>query len=130
MTWTFGTQIWVGFVRGDCGLGRPHKFNRRRDKWTQSLYHRLALPVPTQSASMRHIRDGVADVMLAGGAGVRHLRVGDWRLCGARALSTRAIKSASHRVPYDRDRDSFVMGEEAPPSWYSKNMSQGLLENN
>jgi 3-oxoacyl-[acyl-carrier-protein] synthase II len=61
--------------------------------------------------AFRQIRDGYADVMLAGGA-----EAPLWPLCyGAfaliRAMSTRNDAPASASRPFDRDRDGFVMGE-------------------
>jgi len=63
--------------------------------------------------AFRQIRDGYADVMLAGGA-----EAPLWPLCyGAfaliRAMSTRNDAPASASRPFDRDRDGFVMGEGA-----------------
>ncbi|MEK7691793.1 MAG: beta-ketoacyl synthase N-terminal-like domain-containing protein, partial [Bdellovibrionota bacterium] len=63
--------------------------------------------------SMRHIRDGVADVMLAGGAESVICALGIGGFAAARALSTRNESPASASRPYDRDRDGFVMGEGA-----------------
>ena len=63
--------------------------------------------------AFRQVRDGYADVMLAGGA-----EAPLWPLCyGAfaliRAMSTRNEAPASASRPFDRDRDGFVMGEGA-----------------
>ena len=63
--------------------------------------------------AFRQIRDGYADVMLAGGA-----EAPLWPLCyGAfsiiRAMSTRNDAPASASRPFDKDRDGFVMGEGA-----------------
>jgi len=63
--------------------------------------------------AFRQIRDGYADVMLAGGA-----EAPLWPLCyGAfaliRAMSTRNDAPSSASRPFDRDRDGFVMGEGA-----------------
>jgi 3-oxoacyl-[acyl-carrier-protein] synthase II len=63
--------------------------------------------------AFRQIRDGYADVMLAGGA-----EAPLWPLCfGAfaiiRAMSTRNDDPGSASRPFDRDRDGFVMGEGA-----------------
>ncbi len=63
--------------------------------------------------SFRQIRDGYADIMLAGGA-----EAPLWPLCfGAfaiiRAMSTRNDAPASASRPFDKDRDGFVMGEGA-----------------
>jgi len=63
--------------------------------------------------AFRQIRDGYADVMLAGGA-----EAPLWPLCyGAfaliRAMSTRNADPAAASRPFDKDRDGFVMGEGA-----------------
>ena len=63
--------------------------------------------------AFRQIRDGYADVMLAGGA-----EAPLWPLCfGAfaliRAMSTRNDAPATASRPFDKDRDGFVMGEGA-----------------
>lgn len=61
----------------------------------------------------RQVRDGYADVMIAGGA-----EAPLWPLCfGAfaiiRAMSTRNDDPESASRPFDRERDGFVMGEGA-----------------
>ena len=59
----------------------------------------------------RQIRDGYADVMIAGGAEapLAPLCFGAFALI--RAMSTRNDDPASSSRPFDRDRDGFVMGE-------------------
>ena len=59
----------------------------------------------------RQIRDGYADVMIAGGAEapLAPLCFGAFALI--RAMSTRNDDPASASRPFDRDRDGFVMGE-------------------
>ncbi len=62
--------------------------------------------------SMRFIRDGYADIMLAGGAEAAICPIGIAGFCSARALSTKyndTPEKASR--PWDKDRDGFVMGE-------------------
>ena len=61
----------------------------------------------------RQIRDGYADVMIAGGAEapLSPLCYGAFSLI--RAMSTRNDDPASASRPFDRDRDGFVMGEGA-----------------
>ncbi|MDQ6827655.1 MAG: beta-ketoacyl-ACP synthase II [Gemmatimonadota bacterium] len=63
--------------------------------------------------AFRQVRDGYADVMLAGGS-----EAPLWPLCfGAfaiiRAMSTRNDDPGSASRPFDKDRDGFVMGEGA-----------------
>ena len=63
--------------------------------------------------AFRQIRDGYADVMLAGGseAPLATLCFGAFALI--RAMSTRNDDPGSASRPFDRDRDGFVMGEGA-----------------
>src|SRR6188472_1444999 len=60
----------------------------------------------------RMIKDGDADIMLAGGAEATICPIGIAGFAQARALST-AFNDEPTRAsrPYDRDRDGFVMGE-------------------
>jgi 3-oxoacyl-[acyl-carrier-protein] synthase II len=61
--------------------------------------------------AFRQIRDGYADVMIAGGAEapLAPLCYGAFALI--RAMSTRNDDPSSASRPFDRDRDGFVMGE-------------------
>lgn len=63
--------------------------------------------------SFRQIRDGYADVMIAGGAEapLAPLCFGAFALI--RAMSTRNDDPATASRPFDRERDGFVMGEGA-----------------
>ena len=63
--------------------------------------------------AFRQIRDGYADVMVAGGAEapLAPLCFGAFALI--RAMSTRNDDPANASRPFDRDRDGFVMGEGA-----------------
>ncbi|MEO7963815.1 MAG: beta-ketoacyl-ACP synthase II, partial [Gemmatimonadaceae bacterium] len=63
--------------------------------------------------AFRQIRDGYADVMIAGGAEapLAPLCYGAFALI--RAMSTRNDDPGSASRPFDRDRDGFVMGEGA-----------------
>jgi 3-oxoacyl-[acyl-carrier-protein] synthase II len=63
--------------------------------------------------AFRQVRDGYADVMIAGGAEapLAPLCFGAFALI--RAMSTRNDDPASASRPFDRDRDGFVMGEGA-----------------
>ena len=63
--------------------------------------------------AFRQIRDGYADIMLAGGAEapLSPLCYGAFSLI--RAMSTRNDDPGSASRPFDRDRDGFVMGEGA-----------------
>jgi 3-oxoacyl-[acyl-carrier-protein] synthase II len=61
--------------------------------------------------AFRQVRDGYADVMIAGGAEapLAPLCYGAFALI--RAMSTRNDDPSSSSRPFDRDRDGFVMGE-------------------
>ena len=63
--------------------------------------------------AFRQVRDGYADVMIAGGAEapLAPLCFGAFALI--RAMSTRNDDPATASRPFDRDRDGFVMGEGA-----------------
>jgi 3-oxoacyl-[acyl-carrier-protein] synthase II len=63
--------------------------------------------------SMRLIRDGYADAMIAGGteASITPLAVGGF--CAMKALSTRNDAPAEASRPFDAGRDGFVIGEGA-----------------
>ena len=63
--------------------------------------------------AFRQVRDGYADVMVAGGAEapLAPLCFGAFALI--RAMSTRKDDPANASRPFDRDRDGFVMGEGA-----------------
>ena len=63
--------------------------------------------------SLRLIRDGYADAMIAGGteAVVTPLAVGGF--CAMKALSTRNDEPEKASRPFDAERDGFVMGEGA-----------------
>ncbi|KDD75769.1 beta-ketoacyl synthase [Helicosporidium sp. ATCC 50920] len=60
-----------------------------------------------------HIRQGDADVMLAGGAEAPVLPVGLGGFVACRALSQRNDAPQRASRPWDRDRDGFVIGEGA-----------------
>jgi 3-oxoacyl-[acyl-carrier-protein] synthase II len=61
----------------------------------------------------RAIRDGYADVMIAGGAEVPLSTLCFGAFALIRAMSTRNDDPATASRPFDRDRDGFVMGEGA-----------------
>ena len=63
--------------------------------------------------SMRIIKYGDADVMIAGGAEAAITPMGVGGFAAMRALSTRNDDPARASRPWDRDRDGFVMGEGA-----------------
>lgn len=63
--------------------------------------------------AFRQVRDGYADVMLAGGAEAPLATLCFGAFALIRAMSTRNDDPAAASRPFDRDRDGFVMGEGA-----------------
>ncbi|GFR48682.1 hypothetical protein Agub_g10637 [Astrephomene gubernaculifera] len=64
-------------------------------------------------AAANHIRNGDADVMIAGGSEAPIIPVGLGGFVACRALSTRNDDPVKASRPWDCDRDGFVMGEGA-----------------
>ncbi|EFJ42114.1 hypothetical protein VOLCADRAFT_83790 [Volvox carteri f. nagariensis] len=64
-------------------------------------------------AAANHIRNGDADVMVAGGSEAPIIPVGLGGFVACRALSTRNDEPVRASRPWDCDRDGFVMGEGA-----------------
>ncbi|PNH05925.1 3-oxoacyl-[acyl-carrier-protein] synthase I, chloroplastic [Tetrabaena socialis] len=64
-------------------------------------------------AAANHIRNGDADVMIAGGSEAPIIPVGLGGFVACRALSTRNDEPQKASRPWDVDRDGFVMGEGA-----------------
>ncbi len=79
------------------------------------------LSVATACATANHaigeatniIRQGDADVMIAGGSEAPLTRLGYGGFCAMRALSTRNDEPEKSSRPFDKDRDGFIMGEGA-----------------
>lgn len=59
------------------------------------------------------IKDGDADVMIAGGSEAAIIDLGVAGFCSMRALSTRNDEPERASRPFDKDRDGFVIGEGA-----------------
>ncbi len=59
------------------------------------------------------IRNGQADLMIAGGSEAALCRLGMGSFCAARAMSTRNDDPVHASRPWDKGRDGFVMGEGA-----------------
>ncbi len=57
------------------------------------------------------IKNGLADVMIAGGAEAPLTGLGVGGFCAAKTLSTRNDEPERASRPFDKDRDGFVMGE-------------------
>jgi len=64
-------------------------------------------------AAANHIRNGEADVMLAGGAEAPINAIGLGGFCACKALSERNDEPTKASRPWDTGRDGFVMGEGA-----------------
>ncbi len=63
--------------------------------------------------ALRIIREGDADIILAGGAEAPIMELGVGGFCAMRALSKRNDDPTRASRPFDRDRDGFVIGEGA-----------------
>jgi 3-oxoacyl-[acyl-carrier-protein] synthase II len=63
--------------------------------------------------SLRMLRYGDADVIVAGGTEAAITQLGFAGFCSARTLSTRNEAPEKASRPFDKDRDGFVMGEGA-----------------
>lgn len=64
-------------------------------------------------AAANHIRNGEADLMLAGGAEAPIVPIGLAGFCACKALSERNDEPTKASRPWDKARDGFVMGEGA-----------------
>ncbi|WP_068470483.1 beta-ketoacyl-ACP synthase II [Candidatus Protochlamydia phocaeensis] len=64
-------------------------------------------------SAANHIRQGDADLMLAGGVEAAIIPMGLAGFCACRALSQRNDEPAKASRPWDQGRDGFVMGEGA-----------------
>ena len=63
--------------------------------------------------AMTMIREGLADVMIAGGSEAPLTPLGYGGFCAMKALSTRNHEPEKASRPFDRERDGFIMGEGA-----------------
>lgn len=63
--------------------------------------------------AMNIIREGLADVMIAGGSEAALTPLGYGGFCAMKALSTRNDQPEKASRPFDKERDGFVMGEGA-----------------
>jgi 3-oxoacyl-[acyl-carrier-protein] synthase II len=61
--------------------------------------------------AMHAIRNGICDVVIAGGAEATVTPLGLGGFCSMKALSSRNDDPAHASRPFDKDRDGFVMGE-------------------
>jgi 3-oxoacyl-[acyl-carrier-protein] synthase II len=63
--------------------------------------------------AMNIIREGLADVMIAGGSEAPLMPLGYGGFCAMKALSTRNDEPEKASRPFDKERDGFIMGEGA-----------------
>ncbi len=63
--------------------------------------------------SLRIMRTGDADVMIAGGSEAAMTRLGYAGFCAMKAMSTRNDEPARASRPFEKNRDGFIMGEGA-----------------
>jgi 3-oxoacyl-[acyl-carrier-protein] synthase II len=61
--------------------------------------------------AFRMVKNGMADIMLAGGAEAAISGLGVGGFCASKTLSTRNEEPERASRPFDKDRDGFVMGE-------------------
>ncbi len=97
------TNILAGYVAIEYGLQGPN----------YCITSACATATHCLGESMRLIRDGEADVMLAGGAEGSICVLGIGGFCAMRALSTRNDDPTKASRPFDRGRDGFVIAEGA-----------------
>jgi 3-oxoacyl-[acyl-carrier-protein] synthase II len=95
------TNLAAGQVSISLGLKGPN----------YSVTSACASGVHSIGDAVRYIRDGVSDVMLAGGAEATICRLAVGGFAAMRALSTRNDAPEKASRPWDKDRDGFVLGE-------------------
>lgn len=76
-----------------------------------SVTSACATGVHSIGESVSYIRQGLADVMLAGGAEATVCKLAVGGFAAMRALSTRNADPQTASRPWDQDRDGFVIGE-------------------
>lgn len=97
------TNILPGYVAIEYGLQGPNF----------CITSACATATHCLGESMRIIRNGEADVMIAGGAEGSICELGIGGFCAMRALSTRNDEPQKASRPFDRARDGFVIAEGA-----------------
>ena len=97
------TNILAGYVAIEYGVQGPN----------YCITSACATATHCLGESMRIIREGEADVMVAGGAEGSVCELGIGGFCAMRALSTRNEEPAKASRPFDRGRDGFVIAEGA-----------------
>lgn len=78
-----------------------------------SITSACASGVHSIGEAVRYIRDGINDVMLAGGAESTVSKIGLGGFAAMKALSTRNEDPTRASRPWDKDRDGFVLAEGA-----------------
>ncbi len=97
------TNILPGLIAIEFGLRGPNF----------AVVSACATGTHSLGEAMRMIREGRADVMIAGGSEAAIMELGVGGFCAMRALSTRNDDPPRASRPFDRDRDGFVIGEGA-----------------
>ena len=97
------TNILSGFIAIEYGLRGPNF----------CVVSACATATHSMGEALRIIREGDADLILAGGAEAPICELGVGGFCAMRALSTRNDEPARASRPFDRDRDGFVIAEGA-----------------
>jgi 3-oxoacyl-[acyl-carrier-protein] synthase II len=95
--------------------GCLHDISYEHGLSTLPMVHISACAASTDAVgqAFRHLRDGRADWMLAGGADSMINPMGFAGFCKIQAMSTRNDQPSAASRPFDRDRDGFVLGEGA-----------------
>ncbi len=97
------TNILSGHIAIEHGLRGPNF----------AVISACATATHSMGEALRIIREGDADVILAGGAEAPLMELGVGGFCAMRALSTRNDDPTRASRPFDKDRDGFVIGEGA-----------------
>ena len=97
------TNILSGLIAIEHGLRGPNF----------AVISACATATHSMGEALRIIREGDADVILAGGAEAPIMELGVGGFCAMRALSTRNDDPTRASRPFDKDRDGFVIGEGA-----------------
>jgi 3-oxoacyl-[acyl-carrier-protein] synthase II len=97
------TNILSGLIAIEYGLRGPNF----------AVISACATATHSMGEAFRIIREGDADVILAGGAEAPIMELGVGGFCAMRALSTRNDDPQHASRPFDRDRDGFIIGEGA-----------------
>ncbi len=97
------TNILSGLIAIEYGLRGPNF----------AVISACATATHSMGEALRIIREGDADIVLAGGAEAPIMELGVGGFCAMRALSTRNDDPTHASRPFDKDRDGFVIGEGA-----------------